>query len=106
MLVERKGCIFDDAQLKKSHGYENLDPVAQEAFVNHIHLDGANRDETAKNIIEEWVSEMKAKWPGSVFRIYQHREIDELTVRFHRHRPEFPDWSEGDEALSITIVRT
>lgn len=105
MLVERDGCVFDDSQFKNSYGYESLDPVAQEAFVNHIHLDGTNREETAKRIIEAWVREMMLKWPNSIFKIYEHRDEDEIVIRFHRYRAEFPDWSH-DKKLTITTVCT
>jgi len=104
MLIERNGSFFDEAQLKKSHGYEKLDPVGQEAFVNHIHLEGSGREQVAKQIINNWETEMKAKWPNVVFKIYLHREPEELTIRFHRHRLGVADWSEGDPTLSIITV--
>lgn len=101
-LIERNGCIFDAEQLTQSHGYERLDPVGQEAFVNHIHLDGSDREKLAARIVTEWETEMRAKWPGATFRIYVHRDARKVTIRFHRHRAEIPDWS--SEEATITVV--
>lgn len=104
MLIERNGCFFDEAELENSHGYERLDPVGQEAFVNHIHLDGPDREISAMNVIDAWKVEMRAKWPNAVFKIYLHRKDEELIVRFHRHRSGIPDWADGGSDLLIITV--
>jgi hypothetical protein len=59
MLVEINGCIFDKSQLKNSHGFEQLDSVGKEAFVNHVHLSGHNKEEEAENLIDGWTKDMK-----------------------------------------------
>lgn len=104
MLIERNGCFFDESELKNSHGYERLDPVGQETFVNHIHLDGPDRETSAMNIISGWKVEMKDKWPNVVFKIYLHRQNNEIIVRFHRHRSDIPDWADSGPDLSIITV--
>ena len=39
-LIEIGECVFDQRQYDSSHGFESLNPIAQEAFVNHLHLTG------------------------------------------------------------------
>ena len=102
MLVECDGCVFDAEQLKHSHGYDDLDPTAREAFVNHIHLSGPGRSGRASLLIEGWSSQLRAGWPGSLFRIYRHTQRGEITVRFHRVRADVPNWAEvGCEIIEV-----
>ena len=101
-LVEVEGCVFDEGQLGLSRGYEALDPVGREAFVNHMHLASSDRAAAAEQIIGSWAAEMRARWPGRVFRIYRQVEAGEVTVRFHVGRPGLPDWCEGDiEVITV-----
>ena len=104
MLVEIEGCVFDERQLNLSHGYEDLDPIGKEAFVNHTHLDGINREKESEQIIISWSREMKEKWPGSYFKIYRQVERDEIILRFHKVRPGKPDWC--DSGIEIIEVKT
>lgn len=106
MLVEKEGCIFDEKRLKLSHGYDQLDKIGKEAFVNHIHLDEELRESIAKEIIDGWSSEMKIKWPGKVFRIYKHvdEDEDEVIIRFHLVREGEPNWC--DSGLKIIEIKT
>ena len=102
MLIEVDGCIFDQVQLKLSNGFENLDKVGKEAFVNHIHLDGKKRLIKAQNIIDSWIMEFKEKWPKHVFRNYKHVEKEEITIRFHLVRSDEPNWCvSGTEIIEI-----
>ncbi|MBY0230741.1 MAG: hypothetical protein K2W96_15750 [Gemmataceae bacterium] len=101
-LVEVEGCVFDEAQLALSHGHDALDPVAREAFVNHIHLDSSDHAAVADRIIRGWTAQMRAGWPGQVFRIHRQAEADETAIRFHAVRPEHPNWCE--EGIEILIV--
>jgi hypothetical protein len=104
-LVEVAGCVFDADQLGRSRGYEALDPVGREAFVNHLHLTSADRAAAARRVIAGWASEMRARWPGSTFRVYQVVEPDEVTVRFHLTRPGVADWcQQGDTAVDVFTV--
>jgi hypothetical protein len=102
LLVELDHCIFDAQLLAQSHGYESLDPIAREAFVNHLHLTGESRVAAADEIIRLWTSEMQSRWPDRVFRIYRHSEAEEITIRFHMIRPELPNWC--DEGVEILVV--
>lgn len=34
MLIQIEECIFDQQQLTGAHGFEGLDPIGKEAFVN------------------------------------------------------------------------
>jgi hypothetical protein len=77
-LVEVAGCVFDAEQLALAHGYKGLDPVSREAFVNHLHLTSGDRVIAADLIIASWIAEMKARWPGRVFRIYRDLKSDEV----------------------------
>ena len=104
LLVELEGCVFDADQLRGAHGYVGLDPVAQEAFVNHIHISGPGRSARATALIESWASQLRARWPGASFRIYREVTRNEITVRFHRLRAESPNWAE--EGVEIIEVRT
>jgi hypothetical protein len=101
-LVEVEGCVYDERQFALSHGYEALDPVAREAFVNHVHLASADRAAMAERLIGSWAAEMRDRWPGRVFRIYRQVEADEVIVRFHVVRPGVPDWCEsGIEIITV-----
>ncbi len=101
-LVEVGGCVFDEGQLGLSCGYESLDTIGREAFVNHTHLDAADREAEAARVIEAWAAEMRARWPSRVFRIYRHAEAGEVTVRFHTVRLGVPDWCEvGVEVITV-----
>jgi hypothetical protein len=102
VLIEVEGCIFDARQLRSSHGFEWLDPVGREAFVNHLHLTGVDRVRAARSVIETWVAEMRSRWPGWIFRIYRQVEADEITIRFHAVRAGLPNWC--DDAMEIIIV--
>ncbi len=64
-LVEVDGCIYDEQQLESSHGFESLDPVGREAFVNHIHVNGDDRHNIACRIVEMWAEEMTLLLAGS-----------------------------------------
>ena len=101
-LVEFDGCIFDQHQLDLSRGFESLDPVAREAFVNHLHIDGEDRHTAADRIIRLWAAEMQARWPDRVFRIYRQSEPSDVTIRFHMVCPELPNWS--DSCLDIIEI--
>jgi hypothetical protein len=101
-LVEVGECIFDAEQLRLSHGYEGLDPVGQEAFVNHIHFSGADREAVAARVIESWIAEMRARWPGRTFRVYRHLGANEVIIRFHVVRAGVPNWCEGGVGV-ITV---
>ena len=104
-LIEQDGCIFDSEQLPLSHGYESLDPVAQEAFVNHIHFDETDRELLAQELADQWERDMRAYWPAAEFRIYIHRTEDEIIVRCHRVRPGVPDWaSPGVPDLRVKCI--
>ena len=101
-LVEVAGCIFDAEQLALSHGYEGLDPVGREAFVNHLHLTSGDRVAAAEQIIASWTAEMKTRWPGREFRIYRDLKRDEEIIRFHMARRGLPNWC--DEGIEIIVV--
>jgi hypothetical protein len=103
-LVEVAGCIFDAEQLALGHGYEGLDPVGREAFVNHLHLTFGDRVAAAEQIIASCVAEMKARWPGRVFRIYRDLKSDGMIIRFHMARRGRPNWC--DEGIEIIVVGT
>src|SRR5262245_32027231 len=101
-LIEVRGCVFDERLFGLSHGFDSLDPVGREAFVNHVHLDGNDRDEIASRIVAEWAAEMRSRWPEKTFRIYRHVEPGEVTVRFHLARPDVPNWCEqGVEIMTV-----
>ncbi len=102
MLVEVDGCVFDQGELSGAHGYESLDAIGKEAFVNHIHFNGANRNKRALDIIASWTKEMKEKWPTKSFRIYRHVDRDEVTIRFHMVRTNLRNWTESGEVIEIT----
>lgn len=101
-LVEIDGCVFDAEQLGMSHGFESLDLVGREAFVNHRHFDSADRAAAAERLIALWTQELFAKWPSHTFRIYRKIEPDEITVRFHMVRPGVPNWCEN--GIEILVV--
>jgi hypothetical protein len=54
--------VFDREQLSHSFGYQELDAVGQEAFVNHIHFEGENREHQAKELVQDWIEELREKW--------------------------------------------
>lgn len=101
-LVEVDGCIFDAEQLKLARGFESLDPVGREAFVNHLHLSGEDRVAVSECVIRSWIEEMKARWPGRVFRIYRQVELEEVTIRFHTVRLDLPNWCES--GVEVIVV--
>ena len=94
-LIESHRCVFDRELLSNSHGYGELDLVGQEAFVNHVHFMGLNRESQAKELVQIWSEELRAKWPHDRFRIYWHEDDSEITVRFHRVREGMPNWYES-----------
>ena len=101
-LIEIGECIYDATLFDKSHGFELLDAVAREAFVNHLHVTGDNAALEASRIIESWVTEMRLRWPGRTFRIYRQNEATEVTIRFHVVRTDLPNWCEqGIEILTV-----
>jgi len=102
MLVEVDGCVYDKEQLARSHGHGDLDPVAREAFVNHVHIGGPERSKRAEEIIAHWSAEFRSRWPGLVFRIYRQVDRDEVVVRFHTVRDGVPNWAEeGVEIIEV-----
>jgi hypothetical protein len=102
-LAEVGGCIFDEKRICVSRGHESLDPVAREAYVNHLHLAGPDRVPVAWAIIESWAAEMRIRWTQRTFRIYRQTEADEITIRFHAVRPGLPNWCEdGIEIITIS----
>ncbi len=102
MLIEIDACVFDQDELVGAHGYERLDSIGKEAFVNHIHFNGANRQKEALDKVASWTREMKRKWPMKSFRIYRQVDADEITIRFHMVRGNLPNWAEsGLEIIEI-----
>jgi hypothetical protein len=101
-LVRSGDCVFDREQLIHSFGYESLDAVGREAFVNHIHLEGENRERLANELVSDWSDELREKWPLERFRIYWCEDVSEITVRFHRVRDGVPNWY--DSGLSNVRV--
>jgi hypothetical protein len=102
MLVEVAGCVFDVDQLRLSHGYEDLDPVAKEAFVNHVHIKRPDCATRAACMVSAWSRELRAGWPKAAFRIYRERSLGEVTIRFHMIRHGLANWTEAcDEILEI-----
>ncbi len=104
-LIEIGECVFDATLFHQSHGFESLDPIAQEAFVNHLHVTGHDAALKASRIIEAWIAEMRARWPDRIFRIYRQTEASEVTIRFHLVRAGLPNWCEQDIEI-ITIARS
>jgi hypothetical protein len=102
-LIEVEGCVFDKRQLSVSHGFESLDPVGREAFVNHMHFAGDDRENVARQTIESWTAEMRSRWPNRTFRIYRQAETGEITLRFHVVRPSLANWCEGEIEI-ITVA--
>ena len=103
-LVEVDGCIYDELCFRSSHGFESLDPVGREAFVNHLHINGDDRHDIAGRTIEAWAVEMRSRWPDREFRIYRHSAPGEIVIRFHLVRPGILNWceeEEGDEIITI-----
>lgn len=102
-LIEIGDCVFDQRQYDSSPGFELLDPVAQESFVNHLHLAGDTAAFEAHQIVERWASEMRARWPSQTFRVYRHVESSQITIRFHKVRPGTANWcEEGVEIITVT----
>jgi hypothetical protein len=101
-LVELDDGIYDVRLLGLAHGFEALDPIAREAFINHTHIDGDDRLSIAERIIESWAGEMRARWPGCGFRIYRQIGPEEVTIRFHRVRAGVANWcEEGIEVIEV-----
>jgi hypothetical protein len=106
-LIEVGECIFDEQQFGRSHGFDSLDPVGREAFVNHVHLAGSDSGEAAARIVASWVAEMRTRWPDKTFRIYRAVQGNEVTVRFHLARPGLPNWCEqGIEIITVPSIIT
>jgi hypothetical protein len=104
-LIEVDGCVFDEEQLASSHGFEMLDAVDREAFVNHLHLSGADPILAANRVISSWVTEMRSRWPGRVFRIYKHVDSNEVIIRFHSVRPDLANWhDQGLDPVEVITV--
>jgi hypothetical protein len=101
MLVEKDGCVYEQDLLQASHGYERLDPVGREAFVNHLHVEGPRHASRARDIVDSWSRELGQGWPGCRFRIYVQSEKRETTVRFHMVRAGVPNWAE----IGVEIIR-
>ena len=101
-LAEVGGCIYDTDQLRLSHGFEGLDPVGREAFVNHWHLTATDRVAAAEQIIQSWVAEMRARWPGHAFRIYRQVDDGEVMIRFHEVRTDVPNWCEDN--IEVVVI--
>jgi hypothetical protein len=99
MLVEVEGCVFDATQLPLSHGHSDLDPVAKEAFVNHIHLEGPDCASRADAIVLAWCQELRDGWPKARFRIYREVGRGEATVRFHMVRQGVANWAEACDRI-------
>lgn len=95
-------CIFDSELLKHAHGFESLDAIGQEAFVNHIHFDGKNRVSESDSKIAEWIKEIRANYSDSSFRIYKQVEADEITIRMHMVRPGVANWA--DDGIDIIEI--
>lgn len=107
VLIEINGAVFDRAQLALSNGYEALDAVGQESFVNHVHLGGTDRTVRANRLVSAWQECMQAFGRGRLFRLYIHRKQGEIIVRFHVVRAGVPNWYEaGDESIEIIEVVT
>ena len=104
MLIEKDRCIFEESQIELSHGYEGFDEIAKEAFVNHIHIDSDDREPVSNKIIKSWSNEMKAKWPGKIFRIYRQIEEDKITIRFHFVKNGQPNWCDSGTETGIEII--
>jgi hypothetical protein len=104
-LIEKNGCIFDAEQLPRAIGYQDLDPVGQEAFVNHLHIDGDDRQHVAEQRINLWAAEMRSRWPGKTFRLYRQISESEIVIRFHVVRPGLPNWCEsGVEIVTVSGI--
>lgn len=105
-LIEINGCVFDEDRLALSHGYQAHDAIAQETFVNHIHLDGADAVSESNRIIEDWIAEMRLRWPRREFRIYRVIEPSEVTIRFHIVRIGMANWCEqGVEIITVPLEK-
>jgi hypothetical protein len=102
-LVEVDGCIFDEQQLVLSHSFEALDPVTREAFVNHLHISGDDRQAVADQFIRSWAVEMHSRWPDRTFQIYRQTEPSKVIIRFHMVRLGIPNWCEaGLEIIEVS----
>ena len=102
ILVEVDGCIFDKKQLSLSHGFDDLDPVARETLVNHIHIPGDDRQAVADRFIHSWAAQMRSRWPGRRFRILMQTAPSEVTISFHLARTGHPEWTgAGVEVIEV-----
>lgn len=100
-IIKKRGRYLVATQQKISHGYENLDAVGIESFINHMHLWGKNRNKQCQEIIQDWIFQFISKWPQETFRIYRHFDKNEITIRFHAQRTTCPNWSEDTNGLII-----
>jgi hypothetical protein len=101
-IVEINGCYFLKDQLDSAHGHDNLDLIGQEAFVNHLHVDGKDHETDSRKILDSWLIWM-AMFPGQKFRIYIQTDDKETTLRFHAIRNGISNWYDGDE---LKIIET
>ena len=104
-LIEIDDCVFDEELYQKAHGFDKLDSVAKEAFVNHVHSGGENRYQQAEHQIEKWQKAMLKDFSKHQFRIYIHddKSHDELTIRFHVVRHALSNWVES-ESPGLRII--
>lgn len=105
-IIEVNQCFFDEEQLRKSHGFQELDSVGKEAFVNHIHFDEENFKNEAQRKIDGWVNDMTKNWPKRFFKIYRHEDENEISIRFHLVREIEVDWCEPCAEVEIIEIRT
>jgi hypothetical protein len=101
--MAKDGCVYDAELFPRSHGFETLDLVGREAFVNHIHVSGDDRERQADEIIAAWSANMSSNWPTRIFRIYRDIVDDEIIVRFHMVRPGVVNWSDGNDCKVIVV---
>ena len=102
-LIDVDGCVYDAELFQHSHGFESLDSVGREAFVNHIHVSGNDRELKADRIIDAWRSNMASVFPDRVFRIYRHLTEAEIVLRFHAERTGVANWYEGNEGELLLV---
>ena len=102
MLVEINGCVFLAEELRHSHGYERLDDIGKEAFVNHVHIEGNGHRPKSDAWVKRVSEALRQGWPGQRFRIYRQSEKRETIMRFHKVRESKPNWCEsGVEIIEV-----
>jgi hypothetical protein len=119
----RNGCVLLSAQMEKIHAVKESfeDETSFEAFVNHIHIDGAELDEelrpveiarAASKIAESWQAKLSRDFSGDEFFIILafDEERLEATLRFHKIRDSQAPWVNLDGieqyAEPIMVIRT